>query len=465
MAISQHPWTAHGPLRVGVNRHFIEHEDGKRFFWLGDTAWRLTTLKPVDVRRYFSIRARQGFNVVHFNATSWAFPNWDGFLPFVGNGPTWEGFSPEEEYWRHIDSIFDIAESHGIYLQLSPWWGHHADSKLGSRYFASPEEDNFRFGKFLGERYGFRSNLLWCVSGEYQRPYTERRPIPMPVEHLKHFDSIAEGMRAGESFRHLMTIHPNGLYSSSEDFHDHEWLDFNTVQTHKGFDYIDHLITDDWEREPVKPVLNSEGWYEAEPSMYELPTWEKMDVNWLQRLQAYWSVFFGSFGYTYGHSQVWKMRELTNTQGTFPGQALGSDAPSQLIHLRNLVEHYASADWSPDRRLLTGSSTGSDFGRFYGTSPNLNCAIRANDSSWAMVYSTRGMNICIRTDHLNNGKGRFAWFSPEKGKWWNDSDCSEQPLWEPESFPCGEATSNQWFYPPHGERDGNDWVLFISVVD
>jgi len=463
MSVIGLPWRQHGPLQISESGHFVEHEDGKQFFWLGDTAWRLPTLHPDDVRRYFETRVAQGFNVVHINATSWGIPNWEGQRPFTGEGPSWSEFEPCERYWQHVDGIFDAAEAVGIYLQLTPLWGSEADSEIGTQFFADPNRDSYRYGRFLGERYGDRPNLIWCVCGEYQKPYGDRYPAPVPETHLTRLELMAEGIRAAETFRHLMSIHPRGLLSSSEDFHGREWLDFNTVQTHKGFDYIDHLVADDWERKPTKPVLNSEGWYEGEPSMYELPSWEGMDPAWVQRFQAYWSVFFGSFGYSYGHSQVWRMRDDSGSQGTLPERSLRSEAAGQLVNLRSLMEQHARGSWTPDQRLLTGNIRGSDFGRFYGTSPNLNCAIRAEDGSWAMVYSTRGMNICLRTGRLKDGVARYSWYDPRTGVWGRGEGETAEHTWEEESINCGDQGSVHWFYPPGGSADVNDWVLLLKL--
>ncbi|MBO7108250.1 MAG: DUF4038 domain-containing protein, partial [Verrucomicrobia bacterium] len=32
---------SHGDLRVSDNKHFLQHQDGTPFFYLGDTAWEL----------------------------------------------------------------------------------------------------------------------------------------------------------------------------------------------------------------------------------------------------------------------------------------------------------------------------------------------------------------------------------------------------------------------------------------
>ena len=60
------PWTVHGQLKVSENGHYLEHEDGTAFFWLGDTAWRLASLKPEDIKRYLINRKEKGFNIILF---------------------------------------------------------------------------------------------------------------------------------------------------------------------------------------------------------------------------------------------------------------------------------------------------------------------------------------------------------------------------------------------------------------
>ena len=52
-------------LRVSENRRFLVHEDGRPFFYLGDTAWELFhRLDREEAERYLQDRARKGFTVV-----------------------------------------------------------------------------------------------------------------------------------------------------------------------------------------------------------------------------------------------------------------------------------------------------------------------------------------------------------------------------------------------------------------
>src|SRR5215469_8630224 len=52
-------------LKVSENKRFLVTEDGKPFFWLGDTAWELFhRLNREEADRYLATRAQQGFTLI-----------------------------------------------------------------------------------------------------------------------------------------------------------------------------------------------------------------------------------------------------------------------------------------------------------------------------------------------------------------------------------------------------------------
>ena len=60
-----YPFFKNGNLRVSKNGHYLEHTNGKSFFWLGDTAWELFhRLSKEDATYYFKKRSEQGFTVI-----------------------------------------------------------------------------------------------------------------------------------------------------------------------------------------------------------------------------------------------------------------------------------------------------------------------------------------------------------------------------------------------------------------
>jgi Protein of unknown function (DUF4038) len=55
---------AAAPLLTPNGHYFVR--DGKPFFWLGDTAWTISTsYTPAEAEEYLEHRARQGFTVIN----------------------------------------------------------------------------------------------------------------------------------------------------------------------------------------------------------------------------------------------------------------------------------------------------------------------------------------------------------------------------------------------------------------
>jgi hypothetical protein len=240
---------------VSASRRHLIAEDGTPFFWLGDTAWKIARLTPEDVDRYMENRASKGFTVIQMNLSG-ANPNYAGEAPFLSSGPPWSSVRPNESYWRHVDYIIQRARKHGMYVAAFAWWGDAADNS-----FAQPELHNYQYGKALGARYADQPHIIWVGAGEYHKPNMWTPPVS--EGHVSRLIRLVEGIRDGDTGHHLITMHPLSFLSSSEEFHDEEWLDFNMVQTHVHPDYIDHLLIDDWNRIPAKPTLNAEPWYEG----------------------------------------------------------------------------------------------------------------------------------------------------------------------------------------------------------
>jgi len=59
------PWDEHGKLLISKNGHFLQHEDGTPFLWIGDTGWGLFLhLDKQEVIQYLDNRQKTGFNVI-----------------------------------------------------------------------------------------------------------------------------------------------------------------------------------------------------------------------------------------------------------------------------------------------------------------------------------------------------------------------------------------------------------------
>jgi hypothetical protein len=60
--------------------------------------------------------------------------------------------------------------------------------------------------------------IIWIVGGD--------RPVENDAQRAI-IHATAEGLRSGDGGRNLITFHPPGGHTSSQWFHDADWLDFN----------------------------------------------------------------------------------------------------------------------------------------------------------------------------------------------------------------------------------------------
>ena len=108
------PKPARAPTRVSPNGRYLLRQDGKPFFYLGDTAWELFhRLNRDDADRYLRNRAAKGFTVVQAVALSEVDghidPNPYGHLPLTDLDPERPAIKdgPDNDYWDHVDFIVD----------------------------------------------------------------------------------------------------------------------------------------------------------------------------------------------------------------------------------------------------------------------------------------------------------------------------------------------------------------------
>ena len=155
------------------------------------------------------------------------------------------------------------------------------------------------YGKFLGTRYKNSPNIIWILGGD--------RPIETDVQR-QIVTEMAAGLKEGDSGNHLSSFHPTGGSGSAQYFHNDAWLDFNMRQNGHSASYTEryYLTLEDYNREPAKPVMDSEPIYEDHPINFQ-PDKNGHSVAADVRRPMYWDLFCGAFGHTYGHHSVWQM--------------------------------------------------------------------------------------------------------------------------------------------------------------
>ena len=414
--------------------------NNRPFFWLGDTGWLLMQMNPDDVRFYLNDRAAKNFTIIQMMAIRTHFrnkvptdrlvPNYAGETPFSSLDP----IELNETYWRHIDFIIDAAREKNLTVAIATMWGRDADS-----LFPDALKNNELYGRLLGSRYRRRDNIIWLVTGEYEKINDNWRKDNQVIsdEQRELLRAIAHGLEAGHEGRHLMTIHPVG--TSSDDFHNDSWLDFNMQQTwgHANADVT--RISADYRKQPAKPVLNGEPGYENRP---EAPS----STAWKCRYEGYWSVFSGAFGFTYGADRVWQFHLDWK-------DALQDEGASDMQHLRFLMESRPMGKRIPDQSVLT-----SDAGKL-SSEPTYCAVTRASDGSYVMVYSTMGKPFTIDLKVLSGARVNAWWYSPRDGRCYNEQ--FQQTI---RPFEIANTHQPHNFTPPTSGLN-QDWVLVLDDAE
>ncbi|CAN5842915.1 glycoside hydrolase family 140 protein [soil metagenome] len=418
-------------LKVSDNGRFLVQEDGRPFFYLGDTAWELFHRRDrEEAVHYLDDRAGKGFTVIQAvvlaELDGLNTPNPYGHTPLKDNDPA----RPDEDYFKHVDFIVDQAAERGLFIGMLPTWGDKFNKKWGQGPEIFTPENARAYGRFLGERYKEKP-ILWILGGD--------RPIEDDLhEAITH--AMAEGIRAGDEGRHLMTYHPSGGRTSATWFHEADWLDFNMLQSgHGRRDLPNHeMITRDYNREPVKPCIDGEPRYENHPINWkpEEGWFDEYDV----RKAAYWALFAGAFGHTYGSHDIWQMyqpgRSPISSARTPWKESLKLPASAQMRHARRLLESRPFLSRIPDQSLIVGGQ---------GEGGDHVQATRSDDESYALIYISSRKSIVIDLGKLGGESLNAWWFDPRDG--------SARKL---DTF---RREGRREFQPPYG---GPDWVLVLD---
>lgn len=185
-----------------------------------------------------------------------------------------------------------------------------------------------------------------------------------------------------------------------------------------------------WAYNPMKPVLDAEPSYEDIPKGLHDPCeerWQDYDV----RRYAYWSVFAGSCGHTYGHNAIMQMLKpgyptsygISGSEKTWY-QALDDPGFNQMKHLKNLMLTMPYFERVPDQSIIVGRN-GERYNRLLATRGkdylmvyNYNCVPMKIDlgkvsgdrkNVWWMDAATG----CL--DYIGEFDSRIVTFAPQKG--------------------------------------------------
>ncbi len=341
---------AHGqtafPTKISPNHRYLIDQNDKPFFYLADTAWELFhRLNRDDADLYLRDRAAKRFTVIQavvlaeFGGLD--VPNPYGHLPLIDKDPT----RPVEAYFEHVDFVVNRADALGLVIGMLPTWGDKWNKKWGLGPEIFTPENAANFGEFLGKRYKDKP-IIWILGGD--RPVENDRQKSI-------IRAMAAGLKKGDGGRHLMTFHPTGGRSSAEWFHHDDWLAFDMIQSGHNFNNPNYdRIAADYARRPAKPCIDGEPGYEDHPAGFN-PRNGFLD-EYDARKAAYWSLFAGACGHTYGCHDIWQFLEPGRppiTAARTPWQK-AKDLPGarQMQHARTLLESRPMLARIPDQTLL-----------------------------------------------------------------------------------------------------------------
>ena len=432
-------------LSVSANRRFLQHADGSPFFWLGDTAWLLfTRLDRAQTTRYLDDRRAKDFTVIQVMVLHEADDRAaNGAAALVDGDPgrprTTPGDSPTDpdayDYWDHVDWVVQQAAARGIYVALVPAWASVVNAgRLNAGNVAA-------YATFLARRYRGAPNVVWLVGGDAKGG-----------EHLDVWNVMGRTLRAEDS-GHLISFHPFGRMQSSTWFHGEAWLDFNMFQSgHRTYEQDTdspkrfgednwRYVLDDYAREPAKPVLDGEPSYENIPQGLHdgtQPYWTAADA----RRYAYWSVFAGACGHTYGNNAVMQFHAPDAGEGSYSPrntwtEALNDPGAGEMRHLAVLMRSrpYFERTYDPSA-VVEGSGTRHAF------------VIATRGRDYEFIYTYTGAPFVVRLGTLSGSRLNGWWYNPRDGR--------AQPAG---SF-ANEGTRR--FVPPGTPAEGHDWVLVLD---
>ena len=434
-------------LKVSANGRFFQTSDRKPFFWLGDTGWLLfIKCNRDEAVQYLQTRKEQGFNIVQVMVLHGlqaknvygdsALINQNVADPVVTKGNSFSD-SVAYDYWDHVGFVIDEAAKRGIYMALVPVWGSNVkDGKVSVKQAEA-------YAKFLATHYKNKSNIIWLNGGDIKGS-----------DGMDVWKMIGNTLRKNDT-KHLITFHPRGRYSSSEWFHRESWLDFNMFQSghrtyaqdtssheknHFGEDNWRYVNTD-YKLKPVKPTLDAEPSYENIPyGLHDstLPRWKDADL----RRYAYWSVFAGGAGFTYGENAVMQFHTIGDKDANFGvnknwKETIHAPGANQMLHLKKLMSSKSYFDRTPAQEIIADNEE-----------DKYNYLLATKGKNYAMIYTYTGRNFKVDLSKLKFNVSKIRWFNPSDGTGVNIEGNGKKGIVE--------------FDPPGEQKNGNDWVLIIE---
>jgi hypothetical protein len=416
-------------LKVSPNGRYFVDQDGKPFFYLGDTCWLLfQRMSREEVDEYLRDRAAKGFTVIQAYVVRGLGPRHpDGNSSLLGEGPfiDRDPTRPNEAFFKNVDYVVNRANELGLVVGLVTAKSWHVTDHPEKVF---DDKNAYAFGKFLGQRYKDNA-VMWYAGGD-----------SAPAKYEAVWVAMAQGVKDGSGGRQLVSYHGSGSTSSSTWFHQADWLDFNSIQSghHFGSDSF-AFVSKDYVLKPAKPTVDMEPAYENHPTGADKP---RIDAHKV-RCQAYTAMLAGAAGHGYGAMDLFWLYK--DGDGPFPKsgyqpwrKALAYEGATQVGLLRRLFERRPWYQLVPDQSVLASDE---------GKGPDRVAAARAEGGGFVMAYLPTGKPVSIKMDRVSGKAVTARWYDPRDGTW--------RPIG---TYP--NTGTREFVAPAQGPR--SDWVLVLD---
>jgi hypothetical protein len=297
-----------------------------------------------------------------------------------------------------------------------------------------------RWWRYLVHRFG-AYNVIWVLAGEYNMNNYGGFNIDF-------WKDLGKMIKLEDPYERIVSTHPTPPFwdggaeapqwSTGSVLHQEHWLDYNQSQVGHGKfanEMIPSVISEDYNREPPKPVVVTEPWYEfveGEPAGIDI------------RFAAWSAILSGAAGHTYGGGHVWlaSVPEAPAGEGDRPiekGFERTTYDYEGAVSMKNLAAFFSNIKWwtmSPHPELVTEY-------------PQPFCL--AKPGVQYILYLRYAGVVKIKMDtEAASGTYIYEWYNPASGKFSDPLKIKGSALLQ---FSCPESIPSEPTY--------SDWVLYI----
>lgn len=418
------------PLQVRPGLRYLTDAQGRPFLLQGDSVWSLLAqLGREDMEHYLRDRQARGYNTILVNLIESHFAdhpprNSEGQLPFlsprsVGNVAEYlrrvDFETPNPAYLALFDHLLERAAQAGILVMAAPCYAGYEGGEQGwwEAMKRNGAEKLRSWGRFLGQRYRGRHNLLWVQGGDFNVP--DRALVTALAEGIREYDPTS-----------LQTYHGSRGTGAHDWMAGASWLDVGNVYTNAS---VGDAALRYRRAHPERPFFLVEAYYENYPSA-------PRDAR-LTRAQAYQALLCGACGQLSGHDDLWQFRPAWR-------EALSASTSVSMAQLARLFSMLPWWTLQPDAGRLLRSEPGAGLDR--------TVAALSGDADLALVYCPTLGTLTLDGSALQGERLTAHWVDPTDGHW--------HPAAEPAAAPSSQLVVTP---PGRNAAGATDWVLVLDA--